>query len=124
MAGILVGWVSAKLVDRAVNSGWMAESYEGPAVLGVAVLSFAGAEIIGGNGFIAAFVAGLIFGNTVRERCKFLFEFAEAEGELMVFVTFLIFWCRDATRGIRSHHWCRHRVRGGQPDRRTVLGVK
>ncbi len=59
-------------------------------MLGVAILTFAGAEIIGGNGFIAAFVAGLVFGNTVRNRCKFLFEFAEAEGELLVFVTFLI----------------------------------
>jgi NhaP-type Na+/H+ or K+/H+ antiporter len=91
VAGIVVGWVSAKLIDRAVKAGWMAVSYEGPAVLGVAFLSFAGAEVIGGNGFIAAFVAGLVFGNTVRNHCRFLFEFAEAEGELLVFVTFLIF---------------------------------
>ena len=68
-----------------------AETYEGPAVLGVALLSFACAEIIGGNGFIAAFVAGLVFGNQVRERCRFLFEFAEAEGQLLTLLTFLIF---------------------------------
>jgi NhaP-type Na+/H+ or K+/H+ antiporter len=91
VAGILIGWVSAKLIDRAVKAGWMAVSYEGPAVLGVAFLTFAGAELIGGNGFIAAFVAGLVFGNTVRNHCRFLFEFAEAEGELLVSVTFLIF---------------------------------
>ena len=66
----------------------MAESYEGPAVLGVTLLTFAGAEIIGGNGFIAAFVAGLVFGNQVRDRCHFLFEFAKAEGQLLTFLIF------------------------------------
>jgi len=78
VAEIVVGWVSEKLIDRAVKVGWMAVSYDGPAVLGVAFLSFAGAEVIGGNGFIAAFVTGLVFGNTVRNHCRFLFEFAEA----------------------------------------------
>ncbi len=45
----------------------MAESFEGPAILGVAFLAYGGAEIIGGNGFIAAFVAGLVLGNLVRD---------------------------------------------------------
>ena len=91
LTGIAIGWLAAHLIDRAVKSGWMAETYEGPAILGVALLAFAGAELIGGNGFIAAFVAGLVFGNQVRERCGFLFEFAEAEGQLLTLLTFLIF---------------------------------
>ena len=91
LAGIVVGWGAAHLIDRAAKAGWMTESHEGPAVLGVALLVFAGAEIIGGNGFIAAFVAGLVFGNQVRGRCGFLFKFAEAEGQLLTLLTFLIF---------------------------------
>ena len=91
LAGVAVGWVAARLVDRAVKARWMTESSEGPAVLSVALLAFAGAEIIGGNGFIAAFVAGLVFGNQVRDRCHVLFEFAEAEGQLLTLLTFLIF---------------------------------
>ena len=91
LAGIAIGWVAARSIDHAAKAGWMAETYEGPAVLGVALLGFASAEIIGGNGFIAAFVAGLVFGNQVRARCRFLFEFAEAEGQLLTLLTFLIF---------------------------------
>ena len=91
LVGIAVGWLAARLIDRAVESAWMAESYEGPAILGVALLAFALAELIGGNGFIATFVAGMVFGNQVRGRCGFLFEFAEAEGQLLVLLTFLIF---------------------------------
>jgi len=91
LAGIVVGGLGAFLIDRAAAKGWMEESYEGLAVLGVAFLTFAGAEIIGGNGFIAAFVGGLVFGNFVRNRCRFVFEFAEAEGQLLTLLTFLIF---------------------------------
>ena len=91
LAGVVVGGAGGWLMDRAVRAGWMAESYEGAAILALAFLAFAGAEIIGGNGFIAAFVAGLVFGNVVRERCHFVFEFAEAEGQLLVLLTFLIF---------------------------------
>ena len=91
LVGAAVGWAAARLIDGAIKAGWMAESYEGPAILGVALLAFAGAELVGGNGFIAAFVAGMVFGNQVRERCGFLFEFAEAEGHLLTLLTFLVF---------------------------------
>lgn len=32
-----------------------------------------------------------MFGNVVRGRCRFIFEFAEAEGNFLVLLTFLIF---------------------------------
>ncbi len=91
MAGLIIGGLGAWLMDRAILKGWMGESFEGPAILGVALLAYAGAEIIGGNGFIAAFVAGLVYGNLVRDRCSSVFEFAEAEGQLLTLLTFLIF---------------------------------
>ncbi len=91
LAGIAIGGLGAWLIDRAASAEWMAESYQGPAILGVALLSFSGAEVIGGNGFIAAFVAGMVFGNRVRGRCRVVFEFAEAEGQLLTLLTFMIF---------------------------------
>ena len=91
LAGIAVGGVGAWLIDRAAKAGWIGESFEGPAILGVALLAFSGAENIGGNGFIAAFVAGLVFGNRVRGRCAFVFAFAEAEGQFLTLLTFMVF---------------------------------
>lgn len=105
IAGVLIGGLSARLIDRAVISGWMSVTYEGPAILGVALLAFAGAELIGGNGFIAAFVAGLVFGNQVRGRCTFLFEFAEAEGQLLTLLTFLIFGAAILPEALGHFHW-------------------
>lgn len=91
LAGVVIGGAGAWLIDRAVQRGWVSENYEGGAILAMAFLSFGGAEAIGGNGFIAAFVAGLVFGNVVRSRCDFVFEFLEAEGQILVLITFLIF---------------------------------
>ena len=90
-AGIAIGGMAAALIDWAARKGWMAETYEGPAVIGAALLAFAGAELVGGNGFISSFVAGMVFGNLVRGRCSFLFTFAEAEGQFLTLLTFLIF---------------------------------
>ena len=105
LAGILVGGLGAWLIDRAVSRGWMSESFEGPAILGVALLAFAGAELIGGNGFISAFTAGIVFGNQVRGRCGFLFEFAEAEGQLLTLLTFLIFGAAILPEAAHGLHW-------------------
>ncbi len=91
LAGVVVGGAGAWLLDRAAKKEWITESYEGAAIIGTALLAYSGAEIIGGNGFIAAFVGGLIFGNLVRGRCGFVFKFVEAEGQILVLLTFLIF---------------------------------
>ncbi len=105
VAGIVIGGVGAFLLDRAAAKGWIGESYEGAAILGVALLAFSAAGIIGGNGFIAAFVAGLVFGNVVRGRCAFVFEFVEAEGTLLVLLVFLIFGAAILPQAIGEVGW-------------------
>ena len=91
LVGLVIGFAGAWALDRAAKFEWMTMGSEGAAILGLAFLSFAAAEVVEGNGFIAAFVAGLVFGNRVRGHCGFLFEFIEAEGQLLVLLTFLIF---------------------------------
>ncbi|MDH3701722.1 MAG: cation:proton antiporter [Alphaproteobacteria bacterium] len=90
-AGVAIGYAGAVAIDKASTHHWMAPSFEGIAILSVAALAFTAAELIGGNGFIAAFAAGLVFGATVQERCNFLLEFMETEGQILTLVTFLIF---------------------------------
>jgi len=91
LAGALVGFVGARLLDSAAHRGWADTPFQGIGILSLAVFAFAAAELIGGNGFIAAFVGGLVLGATVRHPCTFLFEFMEAEGQLLMLMTFLIF---------------------------------
>jgi NhaP-type Na+/H+ or K+/H+ antiporter len=91
LAGALVGYVGAKAVAFCYRKGWMAMSAEGIVALALAFTSFGFAELVHGNGFIAAFVAGLVFGNTLKQKCEFLYEFTETEGTILVLATFMAF---------------------------------
>lgn len=91
LIGISVGYVAARLVDYTVERGWLSGAAEGIAVVATAVLAYTAAEQVHGNGFIAAFVAGLVFGNTVKHSCHQLFEFMESEGQLLTLFTFFLF---------------------------------
>jgi NhaP-type Na+/H+ or K+/H+ antiporter len=91
VAGVMTGFVGARLVQWGVHTGSMSHSCLQLSALAISLLAYAGAELLGGNGFIAAFCAGLTVGNTAREICDCLYEFAEAEGQLFTLLTFMIF---------------------------------
>lgn len=91
LVGLALGYAGARGIDTAVQKGWMADDFTGPAALALALACYSVAELVGGNGFIAAFVGGLAFGAGVRDHCHTLFEFAEAEGQLLTLIAFLLF---------------------------------
>lgn len=91
VVGTLAGWGGGRLVSMARAGEWMSPAFEQLAALGLSVLAFAGAELVGGNGFIAAFVCGLVLGNTAPEVCDSIHEFGEAEGQLLTLMVFLLF---------------------------------
>jgi sodium/hydrogen antiporter len=90
VAGIVVGWFGGLLVDRASRAGWMNETYQRLSSVSLAVIAYASAEAMHGNGFMAAFFSGLALGTrtpAVRER---IHEFAEAEGQQLALFIFLM----------------------------------
>ncbi len=91
LVGAVVGFVGGRVVGWGTRSGWINNAFQRIAGLGVALLAFGAAELVGGNGFIAAFVAGLTLGNTARGVCTCLHEFGEAEGQLLTLLVFLVF---------------------------------
>jgi len=91
LAGALIGYAGARLIDTAAERGWATTAFQGIGILALSVLAYVLAEVIGGNGFISAFVAGMAFGNSIRHQCTYLFEFMESEGQLLMLITFLVF---------------------------------
>jgi len=90
IAGSIVGWLGARIMIIADRNDWTSEVFEGIAALSLAGAAYLFADLIGGNGFIAAFVGGLTFGNNVKGRFKFVFEFTESEGQLLMWSAFLL----------------------------------
>ena len=91
LVGALVGYFGAKLVDWGTSSGWMNETFQSLSSIALALLAFSGAELVHGNGFIAAFVGGLVLGNVLGDHCERFEEFGEAEGQLLTLLVFLTF---------------------------------
>ena len=91
LVGIGAGLVVGSVVDRATHADWMNRTFQHLAILAVPILSFALAEAVDANGFIAAFVAGLVLGNVTRHLSMSLLDFSEEEGQLLVLLTFMIF---------------------------------
>jgi sodium/hydrogen antiporter len=61
------------------------------ALLSLAIIAWALADTVGGNGFIAAFIGGLVIGPTVERVGERLIRFTEAEGHLLNLSVFFIF---------------------------------
>ena len=91
LAGALVAGPAGWLVQRAFDNNRINRAYQHFAGVAIALGAFGTAEWIGGNGFLAAFVAGLVIGNTSESLCKHLQEFAEDEGQLLALIAFLVF---------------------------------
>ena len=90
LAGIIVGTLGGAILMKAKQHSTTSEPYEGVGAIALAGLSYLFATLIDGNGFIAAFVAGLAFGYVVKGRCKFVFEFTESEGQLLTWGAFFL----------------------------------
>ena len=86
-----VGWLGGVLVDRASKRGWMNPTFQRLTSIALAILVYAIAEALGGNGFIAAFFGGLLLGTKTPEVRKQVQAFGDTEGQQLMLFVFLIF---------------------------------
>jgi sodium/hydrogen antiporter len=86
-AGVLGAWVLGVFARR----GWMDGTWRQINAVATPLLAYTVAAALGGSGFIAAFVAGIVFGALAGDRAEHSTFLAEQSGELLNAVTFLLF---------------------------------
>ncbi|MFQ5938158.1 MAG: cation:proton antiporter [Acidiferrobacterales bacterium] len=91
LVGAFVGWFGGALVDKASRAGWMNPTFQRLASASLALLAYALAEAVHGNGFIAAFCGGLLLGTRTQVVRQRIHEFGEAEGQQLSLFVFLLF---------------------------------
>jgi len=91
LAGVVVGVVGAELLRRARARDWTSAAGLALAPVALALAAWAGADPIGGNGFIAAFTAGLVFKARTDALDDENLEFADSEGRLATDAVFFLF---------------------------------
>jgi NhaP-type Na+/H+ or K+/H+ antiporter len=90
--GVAVGWLGAKAVAWGRSSGRAFAYWLEIGLVALAVTAYALATPLGGSGFIAAWVAGFVFGKVlVVPDDDPLPAFAEAVGDLLTMASFLVF---------------------------------
>ena len=105
LAGIAIGWGGGFLIQRAAARQWMHDHFVQISILMLAPAAYALASLIGGNGFLAAFCAGLAFGHAFRGMRGHLYEFTELEGRFLLLLTFLLFGAALAPDALLRAGW-------------------
>lgn len=105
LVGIAMGWIGGQILIYAKDHNLTSDTYEGIGALALAGASYLMATQIGGNGFISAFVAGLVFGAVVAGRCKFIYEFLEGEGQILGWSAFLLLGAALVPEAIAHLTW-------------------
>jgi NhaP-type Na+/H+ or K+/H+ antiporter len=91
-AGLVIGFFGTRFTQWGQHSGWMSRNYQRISSLALILVAYGTAELIGGNGFIAAFCFGLasrIFAG--KEETEDLYEYAETEVTVLMLLTFTLF---------------------------------
>jgi NhaP-type Na+/H+ or K+/H+ antiporter len=89
--GIVAGWLGGMAIVHAARRGWATKGWLNVAFVGFAAVSYAVAEMIHGNGFIAAWVAGLVLGHLIRSTDVHVQTFSLDLGKILVMLSFVVF---------------------------------
>jgi NhaP-type Na+/H+ or K+/H+ antiporter len=91
VGGLTAGVLAASVVILAGGRQLIGDAWRQIIPVAAAVLAYGIATALGGSGFIAAFVAGVLFGLIAREKSTRTMRFTEETGALLDSITFLIF---------------------------------
>jgi len=105
VVGVATGFFGGRLIQLCRQRNWIDDRFEQMTGMGVALSSFALAELVGGNGFIAAFVAGMTIGNTARNVCTCIYDFSFSQGQLLGLLVFMLFGNVMVVEHLEGMNW-------------------
>jgi sodium/hydrogen antiporter len=91
VAGLAAGALGAWVLRGFAAKGWMEGTWKQINAVATPVMAYTVAVALGGSGFIAAFVAGIVFRAVAGGQAEATTHLAEESGELLNAVTFLLF---------------------------------
>ena len=86
-----IATVASWLLKISSKQQWISKTWQQISVVALAVSCFCVAQSLGGSGFIASFVGGLIFGKSIKEKKHDLLRSSEGIGDTLALVTWVVF---------------------------------
>ncbi|QSR44157.1 cation:proton antiporter [Aeromonas dhakensis] len=107
--GLLVAWglttFTLRLLKSSYLNGWQLPLWRQLTMPGLALLCFALAQTLGGSGFIAAFVGGLLMGRKLGEHKHAYLDSCEGYGDLLSVVIWMVFGATLMPMLAELLHW-------------------
>jgi NhaP-type Na+/H+ or K+/H+ antiporter len=91
LVGFVVGAVGAWLMSKADAAFGISREYQALYGIGLVLLAYAGAQSLGGDGFLAAFAAGLAVAVLNFELCDCFLDYGETTTEMTMLLSFILF---------------------------------
>ena len=91
VVGTAIGVAGGYVLRQTTRRGWTGGGSEQLAILGLALAAYFGSVASGGNGFIAAFVGGIVFRAATRNQFVEPTEFTETFGAFLSLLVWTIF---------------------------------
>jgi NhaP-type Na+/H+ or K+/H+ antiporter len=92
LSGLLIGFLGARYIRWGDKSGWMLRGFQKFSWLALIILAYGTAVLIGGNGFIASFVFGIVSGRLLSvDEMQSLDDFAEVQNGFLMLMTYIFF---------------------------------
>jgi len=89
--GLLLAAGAVQLLQLSKRHDWVSETWIQVPVVALAFACFGTAQALGGSGFIACFVGGLLFGARLAEHRHLLLRAAEGTGDTFALLTWVVF---------------------------------
>ena len=92
LVGAAIGFIGGWISSRSMGAGWMSGLYRKIGFMSLAIIAWLVADAVGGSGFIAAFIGGLV--TRAANNIKLTEEeiiLTEAEGSILSLAVFFIF---------------------------------
>jgi NhaP-type Na+/H+ or K+/H+ antiporter len=103
--GVGLAFLGARLLKMFADRGWVTETWRQLPVPALAVACFAGAQALGGSGFIACFAGGLLFGWIAKDHRHKLLLAAEGTGDTLALLTWVVFGAVVIGQSLGSFSW-------------------
>ena len=103
--GLLLTGACVALLKTSARRHWVDRAWLQVPVVALALTCFAGAQSMGGSGFIASFTGGLLFGYLAREHRDRLLGAAEGTGDTLAAITWVIFGSAVVGQAVGSFSW-------------------
>ncbi len=103
--GVGLTFLGTRMLKLFADRGWVTETWRQLPVPALAVTCFAVAQWLGGSGFIACFVGGMLFGGIEKGRRHQLMLAAEGTGDTLALITWVVFGVAVVGQSIGSFSW-------------------